>query len=183
MAAAGDGSSHRIIEYSFMLESICGTTTCFLMWLWVSLFRTPNFLGWDHWLQLNGFPPVWTRMWIFSLAAVVNEEAHIEHLWVFFSCLLYFGFGFNRHFSIFWLSCIGVGSWLKVNRKNFQMKITLEKVRVSWKIRLITMTSEYSFQIYCQKYKNYSNEKIINSEYHLKALVPIFPKMSWFSML
>ena len=136
-----------------------------------------------HWLQLNGFPPVWTRMWIFSLAAVVNEEAHIEHLWVFFSCLLYFGFEFKRHFSIFWLSCIGVGSWLKVNRKNFQMKITLEKVRVSWKIRLITMTSEYFFQIFCQKYKNYSNEKIINSEYHLKALVPIFPKMSWFSML
>ena len=56
MAAAGDGSSHRIIEYSFMLESICGTTTCFLMWLWVSLFRTPNFFGWDK-VKITRFLP------------------------------------------------------------------------------------------------------------------------------
>ena len=37
----------------------------------------------SHYWQLNGFTPVWNRMWMFRWEVAVNEEAHIGRLWVF----------------------------------------------------------------------------------------------------
>ena len=44
----------------------------------------------SHYWQLNGFTPVWNRMWMFRWEVAVNEEAHIGRLWVSLSSLLCF---------------------------------------------------------------------------------------------